>query len=417
VADLDPTIRPSTTQPKPQRGSGRIFQRGKIVWIAYYLRGREHRESAGTSDEKAAQRFLRHRLKEVGADLIGAKPFVNPQQQRLTINELLDALEGDFKLRGVASPQFRSQLRHVRKQFGFVRAVDLTSEMVDDFIQKRLETNAAPATINRSTQLLSQAFKLALRRKRIASAPIVRRLSEKGNARQGFFGERDFRDVMRNLPDYLQDFVLFGYLVGWRSGEIRSLKWKDVDGDVIRLRPEHSKNGEGRVIVLAGELAALFERRKASRQVKTESGGMMLTSLIFHHGGEPIVDFRKAWATACCRAGVGRFVCKKCAGAVDEKNYCARCSTTWKREELKYDGRLFHDFRRSAIRNMVRAGVPEKVAMSISGHKTRSTFDRYNIINETDVREAMQKTQNYLKEAGEEKTRVLPPKTGSDRLK
>jgi hypothetical protein len=88
------------------RGEGRLFQRGSTFWIAYYLRGKEYRESAKTPDEKKAQRFLKRRLKEVGADQIGAQAFVEPKQQRVTVSELLDNLEGDYKLRGIASPQF-----------------------------------------------------------------------------------------------------------------------------------------------------------------------------------------------------------------------------------------------------------------------------------------------------------------------
>ncbi len=109
--------------------------------------------------------------------------------------------------------------------------------------------------------------------------------------------------MIENLPDYLKDFVLFGFLVGWRKGEIASLAWEDVDGDCVRLRGENSKNGEGRVIVLEGELAELMERRKAARMVKTDTG-TVLAALIFHRDDIPVGDMRKAWGTACRLAGV-----------------------------------------------------------------------------------------------------------------
>jgi integrase len=359
------------------RGDGRIFQRSgsPFWWCAYYLRGKQYRESTGEADEQKALKYLRCKLKEVHADQIGAKTFVGPQQRRVTVDILLDALEEDYKLRGKDSPQFKAHLRPVRERFGNWQAMAVTSEAVDEFISDLLDEEKRPATVNRSTQLLSQAFKLAIERKHLTSVPAIRHLSESGNARQGFFADFEFRAVEDNLPVYLKDLARFAYLTGWRKGEIASLRWADVDGDMIRLRAENSKNGEARSITIDGELADLMQRRKAARRVETKMG-VIFADLVFHHDGSPIVDMRKAWATACRMAGV--------------------------------PGKLFHDFRRTAVRNMVRAGVPERVAMTVSGHKTRSIFDRYNIVSERDLREAMQRTQTYLIAAAEQERKRRP---------
>ena len=393
------------------RGEGRIFQRkgSTLLWCAYYLRGKEYRESTGESDPEQAARFLKRRLKEVGADEIGAKPFVGPQQERVKISCgiiaeeqrkpdcgcLCCALERDFKLREKDSPQNLSNIKRVRLDFAGRRAASLTAEQVDKYIEERLAEGYAPASVNRITQTLAQAFSLAVERKRLSQLPMIRHLSEKGNERKGFFENTEFRAVVQNLPEGLQDFARCAYLTGWRKGEIRSLRWEDVDGDVIRLRAENAKNGKARSVAIEGELAELLERRRVARQVKKDSSPVILSALIFHRNGEPIGDFRKAWATACVMAGLGKLVCPRCNGAVDAEYKCAGCSREWDRDELKYVGRIFHDFRRTAVRDMVRAGVPETVAMSISGHKTRSMFDRYNIANERDQREALRATEAY----------------------
>lgn len=108
-----------------------------------------------------AEKFLKRRLKEVGADQIGKATFVGPQQERMKVDKLLDALEEDYKLRGMDNPQFRTHLKHIRHYFGAWRAVEGSAEAVDKYISGRQEDGSAPATINRGTQLLAQAFKLA----------------------------------------------------------------------------------------------------------------------------------------------------------------------------------------------------------------------------------------------------------------
>ena len=193
--------------------------------------------------------------------------------------------------------------------------------------------------------------------------------AEAGNERQGFLEEPEFRAVSRHLPDDgLRDFCLFGYLTGMRKGEIASLRWQCLANDVLWLEAKHSKNRKPRPIPLVGELGEIIERRKAARQIE-RNGTVELSPLIFHRGGEPVREFRKSWRTACRAAGV--------------------------------EGRLFHDLRRSAVRNMVQAGVAQQVAMKVSGHRTASMFERYNIIVEPDVRQALAKTEQYRQTATE----------------
>jgi integrase len=383
------------------RGEGRIFLRNGSVywWCAYFLRGKEYRESTGTTDREKAEKFLKRRMKEVGADQIGKGTFIGPQQERVKVGKLLDALEADYQLRGKDSHQFWSHIKHTRAYFGPWRAAEVTPEAVDSYILEEQRAGLAPATINRRTQLLAQAFRLAIERNHLSTGPRIRHLSEKGNTREGFFTNAEVRALIAYLPEYLKDFVLFGYLTGWRKREIVSLRWEDVEGEIIRLRGGNAKNGEGRPVTLSGELGEMIGRRKAARQVKTEQG-IMLSASIFHLNGRPVGDFKKAWASACVAANLGRFNCRVCKTVVTGHR-CGNCGTA-----ASYSGRIFHDFRRTSIRNMVRAGVPERVAMSISGHKTRAIFDRYNIVNEDDLREAMQRTQQYLKET-EQKERLV----------
>lgn len=148
-----------------------------------------------------------------------------------------------------------------------------------------------------------------------------------------------------------------GYYTGMRHGEIVKIRWENVDlrAGEIRLDPGTTKNDEPRTVPLIGELPEMLkiERVKNPHAV-----------FIFALNGQRIQTFYKAWKAACKRAGL--------------------------------EGLLFNDLRRAGVRNLVRAGVPERVAMAISGHKTRAVFDRYNIVSGRDLRDAVGKLETYL---------------------
>jgi len=257
--------------------------------------------------------------------------------------ELFDDLVRDYEVRGKATLDFLSHLKPV--QGVFLRHAGRGRDGGDYrpfhlFLPGRGEE---PRNDQPGDPAPGRALRLAVERKRIAAAPKVRRLPG-GVVRSGFFERPEFEAEAHNLPADLQDFARFGYLTGWRKGEIASLQRTDVDiqGRIIRLRGENAKNGEPRKVALEGELWDIVDRRLKAGEVITESGVKINPSLFHRENGSPVKNFRRAWATACKKAGIKKM--------------------------------LFHDLRRTAVRNMVRAGVSESVAMKISGHKTASVF-------------------------------------------
>ncbi len=351
----------TTAEPKRRvlRGMGRIFHRGAVCWIAYYFNGREIRESCRSRDEADARRLLKKRLKE-----IHGSRFVGPQEENVTVDDLLDALITHLETKGAKTvDRLKSHLKPLREYFALTRAVNVTTAAVEQYIAERLKADKARATVNRETGALKQAFNLARKQARLTRVPYMPMLRE-DNARQGFFEHSDFENLVSNLPEPIDDVARFGYLSGWRRGEIVSLTWDAVDrvGREVHLRT--SKNGQGRVLPLDGDLWDLIERRWDARTIEKKDGTTKLSEFVFHRSGEPIVDFRKPWKEACKKA--------------------------------KTPGRLFHDLRRTAVRNMIRAGVPQSVAMSISGHKTVSMFIRYNITSASDRIDALRRTAEHL---------------------
>jgi integrase len=152
----------------------------------------------------------------------------------------------------------------------------------------------------------------------------------------------------------------------------------------ITLRAQDTKTKKPRIIYLAGELLEVINFQRAFKEQKFSK----CPWVFFTGTGERIKDFRRAWDGACLEAGLSKILTDDQGQPVKDK----------KGEPVLIPNKLFHDFRRTAVRNMVRAGVPERVAMMVSGHKTRSVFDRYNIVNEDDLKKASQKVKKYHEE-------------------
>jgi hypothetical protein len=212
---LEPVNLPARSRATP-RGTGRIFQRGRRYWIAYYQRkdGKsiEVRESAGTTEQQA-RKLLRHRQDELAAGRLGIRRFQGPQQERITVTQLLDELERDYTLRGSASTdRLRSHLKHIRAYFGNDRALEVTPARVNVFMEMRIKERAENATINKEVKALQRALVLAVEQEVLAAAPKFKCLPEH-NAAKGFFERSDFEAILPHLTmrgkldTDLQDFV------------------------------------------------------------------------------------------------------------------------------------------------------------------------------------------------------------------
>ena len=200
--------------------------------------------------------------------------------------------------------------------------------------------------------------------------------------RSGFFEREAFAAVLAQLPEPLRAPIEFAYLTGWRTpSEVLPLTWSQVDFDagVVRLEVGTTKNRAGRTFPFAvlPALLELLERQRAIVTALERERGQVIPYVFVRDSGERIRDFYTAWHSACKRAAVRR------RGELE----------VVVRPELV--GRVPHDFRRTAVRNLVRAGVPERVAMQLTGHKTRAIFDRYNIVSEADLSEGVEKLARF----------------------
>lgn len=333
---------------------GYVFKRNSVWWIAY-SNGKQMpyykviRESTRQSEKEEAIRQLKIRE----GDVANGVPIVT-RANSIRVKELLADVIIDYRINGHRSIDILEVRikNHLEPHLGGYKMVDLTAADIKMYTNERLKEGAANGTINRELSHLKRSFKLGIENGRIRSAPHIKMLRE-NNVRQGFFEAAEFETLCRYLPDHIEPLIRFLYLTGWRVSEGKQLKWKDIawESKEIFLWQESSKNRHSRVFPLIPELEAMFLNLRKSQD--------NLCPNVFQKNGSPIGCFRASWKTACRKAGLV--------------------------------GRLVHDLRRSAVRNFVRAGISERVCMLLTGHRSRTIFDRYDIVSESDIEAAAKK--------------------------
>ena len=277
-------------------------------------------------------------------------------------------LERDYRLKGRRSlARAQEAIGHLRPTFGERRAADVTAADMPVFEERRRLEGAAPATIQYEFRILRRMLNLARKQGRIREVPVFE-LPRIRNARQGFLTVPQVQALLEHLPAHLKPVIEFAHFTGWRvRSEVLPLRWEWVDlaAGEVRLPPGVTKNDEPRVFpcAQAGALDALLHQQAAARDALEARTGVA-PPWVFHHRGRRIRTFYKAWRTACVAAGLA--------------------------------GRLMHDLRRSAVRNLVNAGVPEPTAMKLTGHKTREVFDRYNIVSPAETAAAVTRLAAFI---------------------
>jgi integrase len=340
---------------------GSLYRRGNTWWVKYYQHGRPIRESTGTEKETEAKRFLKEREGRVAT----GQPMLR-RADRIPYEEVAKDLRQHYQTTGTRNlREAEYRLKHLDAFFVGQRVASIGSAEITAYVAKRQGEGASNASINRDLETLSRMLRLAYENNKLMRLPVIHKLTP-NPPRQGFFEREHYEAVCRQLrPDH-QAAVAIAHTFGWRmQSEVLILERRQVDleAGTLRLEPGTTKNDDGRVVylppVLIQLLAVQMERvRELERQT-----GRIIPYLFPHlrgpHRGKRIQDFKKAWKTACMKAGC--------------------------------PGMLRHDFRRTAMRNMVNLGVPERVAMTVTGHRTRSVFDRYHIVSPADLQEVARK--------------------------
>lgn len=356
----------------PQVSKGFIYKqkKSKSWYISFRIDGKPTRESARTEDRDAALAHLQKRIAEAKR---GAFTSLG---ERITFEQMHQMLLLDYRFKRNRTNPSRHVMR-LAESFAGMRGEDISEELIKKYCIKRRERDGMSAgTIRRELAVLHRMLKLA--EHHLPRVPIIE--SPRGdNVRQGFFEEADLQAILPHLPHHARHLVEFLYLTGWRTSEAFRLQWRDVDWKQQMVLLRESKNREPRIFPFSHhtrlEQVLLAQRAEVTRW-ECENDQMCLS--VFHWRGRPIQKLRRSWKRACRAAGL--------------------------------PDRLLHDFRRTAVRNLIRSGVPQSIAMKITGHKTGIGFRRYLIVDEEMLAQAVGKLAAYM-----ESERFPAPPFGPER--
>jgi integrase len=333
-----------------KRGGGAVKLHHGAWYVRFSYGGKRHEERTDAKTEREARSILRARLTDA------ERGDYLPDAAKTRMGELFEDMARDYAINGKLVVPLRNRWAHLSPVFGSDLAATVTTGRIRQYVETRFGEGAKPASVQVELATLRRMLRLGTQGGKVVRVPHFPTISV-NNTRKGFFERDTFERVLAELPAYLRPIAITGYWLGWRKAELLGLQWRQVNltEGTVRLDPGTTKNKEGRLAHLPPEaLEALTKWRNDTSTIEREQG--VIIPNVFNKDGKPIRSFDYAWRAACRRAGV--------------------------------PGMLFHDLRRTAARNYVRSGTSERVAMKILGHKTRSMFDRYQIVAEDDLREA-----------------------------
>jgi integrase len=344
---------------KRPNGTGCLFKRGRLWWLKYHRLGKPYQESSGTDDKAKAENLLTRRL---GA--IAEGTFRGLAPGRTTISELCGLVIQDYeyvKHRSTGHVRWRSE-KHITPLVGAIKANEFGNAHLKFYVSSRRASGAQDSTINRELAIIRRGFTLAYEQDPpLVAKPIKIANLRENEARQGFIEHAQYLELLRCLPPHLKALFVVGYHVGNRLGELRNLLRVQVDlkAKEIRLTGQQTKNKEPRTLPIYGDMGIWLELQQAELEQAHPN-----CKYFFHTRGHRVGCHLKGWREACAAAGLPNL--------------------------------RFHDLRRSAVRNMERAGVPRKQAMKITGHKTESVYSRYDIVSAKDMKAAGSKLEHYF---------------------